>query len=37
MIKYILFITLSVFQTIVFSQYELVWSDEFDGEELDLE
>jgi len=37
MIKYILFITLSVFQTIVLSQYELVWSDEFDGEELDLE
>ena len=35
--KYILFITLSVFQAIVFSQYELVWSDEFDGEELDLE
>ena len=37
MIKQFLFITFAIFQSCVFSQYELVWSDEFDGEELDLE
>lgn len=37
MIKQCLFIAFAVFQSFAYSQYELVWSDEFEGEELDLE
>ena len=37
MSKYLSFTAFLLIQTLAFSQYELVWSDEFDSEELDLE
>ncbi len=37
MSKYLSVTAFLLIQTLAFSQYELVWSDEFDGEELDLE